>query len=162
MGYPAPTTVVYSAPAPGYGGGAPSAMVQSRAHEPIPHGAMCVGHQNDGGGHQYIGLAKTQWGLIPGKASIVGGKQLCHYAYGGKENHTEDFFWPVGKFALVDHVRAEREICGEQNDGAGKMWTAVANTPHGRIPGKAIGQVCWYPYGGKEHQTRDFQYVSRA
>ena len=48
---------------------------------------------------------------------------------------------------------------GFQNDGAGRLWCAIAHTEHGRIPGKAKGNDCWYPYGGKEHHTHDFTFV---
>merc|ERR1712012_718432 len=48
---------------------------------------------------------------------------------------------------------------GYQTDGAGYLWCAVANTEHGRIPGKAKEGICWYPYGGQEHTTDDFDYV---
>jgi len=48
---------------------------------------------------------------------------------------------------------------GFQNDGAGALWCAVAHTNHGDIPGKAKGNDCWYPYGGKEHGTNNFSYV---
>jgi len=48
---------------------------------------------------------------------------------------------------------------GFQNDGAGQVWCAVAHTPQGNIPGKAIGNTCWYPYGGREISTSDFSWV---
>jgi len=49
---------------------------------------------------------------------------------------------------------------GHQNDGAGTLYTAVAHTNHGDIPGKAKGNTCWYPYAGKEEYTQDFSYVA--
>ena len=50
---------------------------------------------------------------------------------------------------------------GYQNDGVGHLWCAVARTPWGRIPGKAQGDTCWYPYGGQEHTTGDFYYIGK-
>lgn len=49
---------------------------------------------------------------------------------------------------------------GNQTDGYGVLWSAVANTPHGTIPGKAKDGTCWYPYGGKEHLTKDFSWIT--
>jgi len=39
------------------------------------------------------------------------------------------------------------------------LWCAVANTEWGKIPGKAKEGTCWFPYGGEEKTTTDFQYV---
>jgi len=77
---------------------------------------------------------------------------------------TNDFSW------VVSHVwRLEKSggggpplgaiISGHQNDGAGELWAGVAHTPHGDIPGKAKGDICWYPYAGKEELTHDFSWV---
>ena len=48
--------------------------------------------------------------------------------------------------------------------GDGDLWHAVAITEHGRIPGKACrGRICWYTYGGKEHEVTDnFEYLCAA
>ena len=54
----------------------------------------------------------------------------------------------------------EHATRGFQTDGAGAHWCAVANTEWGTIPGKAKGDTCWYPYGGQEYYTSDFQFVS--
>jgi hypothetical protein len=48
---------------------------------------------------------------------------------------------------------------GVQNDGAGRLYAAIAHTEHGEIPGKAKEGECWYPYGGQEHSTQDFTLV---
>lgn len=53
----------------------------------------------------------------------------------------------------------ESKAAGFQRDGAGPLWCAIANTEHGRIPGKAQGDTCWYPYAGGEHTTKDFEIV---
>lgn len=42
---------------------------------------------------------------------------------------------------------------GTQTDGAGKLWSAVAHTQWGDIPGKAVGGTCWFSFEGKEHST---------
>ena len=48
---------------------------------------------------------------------------------------------------------------GFQNDGGGQHHAVIADTPHGRIPGKAKNGTCWYAYGGKEHITKEFLWV---
>ena len=47
---------------------------------------------------------------------------------------------------------------GYQGD-SGHYWCAIAQTPWGRIPGKAMGGTCWYAHGGKEHTTENFQVI---
>jgi len=49
---------------------------------------------------------------------------------------------------------------GHQNDGAGHLWCVLANTPHGVIPAKGKQGTAWYAYGGKEHETKDFQFAT--
>ena len=38
-------------------------------------------------------------------------------------------------------------------------WCVLANTPHGTIPAKAIGDKAWYTYRGKVYMTDDFSYL---
>ena len=38
----------------------------------------------------------------------------------------------------------------------------MANTPSGKIPGKAQNGTCWYALNGKENITTDFWYVVEA
>jgi hypothetical protein len=129
-------------------------------HLTSPQGlwGMPHGHQNDGAGDVWVAIAHTQWGEIPGKAQ----GNTCWYAYGGNEHYTNNFSWVVGHAHLV-HVNQcqhpQHPALGHQNDGAGSVWPAIANTQWGTIPGKAIGNTCWYPYGGKEYVTNDFCYV---
>lgn len=109
------------------------------------------GFQNDGAGALWCAVAKTKWGQIPGKAK----SGTCWFPYGGKEHTTNDFTFSSG--TLVD--RRAGNAHGSQNDGAGALWCAVADTRWGKIPGKAQGSTCWYAYGGKEHTTKDFQWL---
>ena len=102
------------------------------------------GKQNDGTGDFWCAVAYTEHGRIPGKANAKG---QCWYPYGGKEHMTENFRY------IVPAPQ------GVQYDGAGRFYAAIAHTAHGKIPGKAKGNDCWYPYGGKEHHTHDFQLV---
>jgi len=39
------------------------------------------------------------------------------------------------------------------------LCAVVAHTNHGDIPGKAKGNECWYPYGGREESTNYFSYI---
>merc|ERR1712050_15965 len=45
-----------------------------------------------------------------------------------------------------------------QND-CGSVYLGVADTQWGRIPGKAHGGQCHYPYDDREHSTTDFFWV---
>ena len=56
-----------------------------------PGGAIGAGHQNDDGNIYFAGIARSQWGTIPGKAR----GNTCWYAYSGQEHHTQDFDWVV-------------------------------------------------------------------
>jgi hypothetical protein len=48
---------------------------------------------------------------------------------------------------------------GHQTDATGDLWCAIAFTEHGKIPGKAKGDTCWYGYGGYEHHTKNFKVI---
>lgn len=126
-----------------------------------PDNALCLGFQTDGAGEQWMGVAETEWGQIPCKA----GYGICWYGYGGTEYTTEDFHYIVHtsphKFVANDGNGAPDGaiITGNQTDGRGDQYAAIANSEHGRIPGKACDNTCWYPYGGVEHETTDFDYI---
>jgi len=123
----------------------------SSCHKPSSH---AHGHQTDGAGDLWCAIAHTDKGNVPGKAK---GNE-CWWPWGGKENKTHDFSWVVGPYMLVKTHTPTWPAQGHQHD-SGPYWCAVANTPHGKIPGKAKGDKCWYPYGDKEHETHDFEYV---
>jgi len=123
-----------------------------------PQGAIAAGFQNDGAGTVWAAIAHTNHGEIPGKA--IGNN--CWYPYGGKEESTNNFSWIVSGYDLVRNSGSPPPgaiASGFQNDGAGTVWSAVAHTNQGEIPGKAIGNNCWYPYGGKEESTNNFSWV---
>jgi len=104
-------------------------------------------------GHNVLcALANTDKGLIPGKAK----GDTCWYSYGGKEHLTNSFSLVSGCF--VANPEHKGRAPGRQHD-SGEYWCAVANGPHGPIPGKARGDTCWYPYGGSEHLTKNFKFV---
>jgi len=116
------------------------------------------GHQNDGTGSVWLGVANTQWGDIPCKA--VGNN--AWFPYGGIEHTTNDFSYVEVRNSTL--VKAQNPPvnaipCGHQKDGAGTLWAAIANTQWGTIPAKASGNTAWFPYDGKEHSTHDFFWV---
>jgi len=139
--------------------GKQSMWLQKNTGGPPPN-AVCLAHQHDHG-PLYLGVADTQWGRIPGKAS--GG--TCWFPYAGEENPTNNFFWVCStnpmKLKKKDTMPGKALQSGYQSDGAGPLFHAVAHTPYGTIPGKTVhgGGTCWYAYGGKEHPTSDFSYV---
>ena len=54
-----------------------------------PGDAILLGHQNDGHGDLWLGVAHTKWGDIPGKAT----GNTCWIAYDGKEHEINSFSW---------------------------------------------------------------------
>ena len=127
-----------------------------------PSDAMMLGYQYDGAGRLYLGVANTQWGTIPGKAK----DGTCWYPYGGKEYETSDFSWlcadPNTYFLYANDGYGPPIYglkAGEQTDGAGELYAAVAITDEGQIPGKAKENTCWYSYGGEERYTSKFYWV---
>ena len=139
----------------------PVAFVESR--EQLPDHTIKLGYQNDGVGEIYSAVAKTSWGTIPGKAK---GK-TCWFPYGGKEYTTGNFVWltsmqPVKMKKNEGHPPKLAIECGFQEDGAGYLYAAIAQTKWGKIPGKAKDSTCWYPYGGSEYYTSDFYWLVRG
>lgn len=76
-------------------------------------------------------------------------------------------------FNPVDFVRNRREKpapnnavkLGYQKDGVGKtlsysLYSAVALSRWGAIPGKAMGNTCWFSYEGKEYHTENFVWLT--
>ena len=86
-----------------------------------------------------------------------------------------DEWRPIGPAAIVELERPvvvitnqlqpappRGEPQGFQTDGGGAHWCAIANTPWGKIPGKADGGTCWFPHGGEEKTTSDFVLVKQS
>jgi len=119
------------------------------------------GNQNDGSGQYFAAVAHTDHGDIPGKAK----DNTCWYPYSGKEEETNNFSWVVSRnWHLVrsENVPNGALQTGHQNDGSGELFSAVAHTEHGDIPGKAKDRTCWYPYQGSEHLTDNFSWVCNS
>lgn len=135
--------------------------VELKKDDSPPDCALKFGHQTDGAGDLWVGVAETEWGQIPCKA----GWGEAWYCYGGSEYSTDDFHYVIHtsphKFVANDGSGAPEGaiVTGHQTDGRGDQYAAIANSEHGRIPGKACDNTCWYPFGGIEHETTDFDYV---
>jgi len=115
--------------------------------------------QQPGFGPIYLAVAHTQYGNIPAKA----GQGQCWFPYGGKEHSSHDFSWVVApghQLVRNSGFPPPRAIaCGFQNDGGATVWGAIAHTQWGDIPGKAIGNNCWFPQGGQENTTNNFSWI---
>ena len=128
-----------------------------------PENAVKLGWQNDGAGELWSAVANTQWGTIPGKAN----RQTCWYPHNRKEHTTSDFSFVTAS----NYVRQVENNgtgpplnaakLGYEKDGAAQTYCVLANTVHGMIPGKANYDTCWYPYGGNEHMTKHFSWLTQ-
>jgi len=138
---------------------APQFALVNHQHSPSPTPTTPAGNQTDGAGTVWVAVAHTQWGNIPGKA--IGNN--CWFPYGGKEHLSNNFSWlDVPGHQIVRNsgfAPPNAVAAGNQTDGAGTLWAAIAHTPQGNIPGKAIGNNCWYAYGGAEHATNNFSWI---
>ena len=113
-------------------------------------------------------IAQTRWGNIPGKCK--GNK--CWFPYGGREHEGYEFNRILGTkenpIILVANNPQnpsgppEGTLAGMQNDSAGLLYAAIANTQWGEIPGKAKGNECWFPYGGYEEKTNYFFWIVKT
>lgn len=56
-----------------------------------PYNAIKIAVSHDGNGPYYSIIARTQWGLVPGKAN----QRQAWFPYGGKEHTTFNFDWIV-------------------------------------------------------------------
>ena len=118
--------------------------------------------QNDATGYVEPCIAHTPWGDIPSKCK--GG--TCYIPYGDKE-HTGSNFDRIsgteGNPLILVKCKGQGvppgAVSGYQNDGAGILYAAIAKTQWGLIPGKAQGNTCWFPYGGREHATNHFSWI---
>jgi len=125
--------------------------------EEAPMDAIPAGTQND----YWVAVAHTEHGNIPGKAKI----NSCWYSYDGKEETTDHFYWVVAhEWKLKKREKGGEPPSnainsGNQNDGVGEFWVAIAHTEHGDIPGKAKDDTCWYTYKGKEEKTHHFSWI---
>jgi len=124
-----------------------------------PAWALCPGKQHDNPNPLYAVIAHTPQGDIPAKA--IG--NTAWYPYGGQEHTSNDFSYVCGGNGFQkNHGGPPAHACplGHQHDSSGTVYLALAHTEHGNIPGKAKDNTCWYPYGGKEHTTSDFSWVT--
>jgi hypothetical protein len=104
-------------------------------------------------GPLWCAIATTQWGKIPAKTDGT----TCWFPYGDREHEASDF--EIFEGQLFSNSSDDIEPQGNQDDGAGVLWCAVALTPYGKIPGKAKGNTCWYSYDGVEKCCSDFLFV---
>ncbi|XP_074644843.1 uncharacterized protein LOC141914432 [Tubulanus polymorphus] len=129
--------------------------------------AVCLAEQV-GDLDVYLAVADCEHGRVPGKAAKMDGVYYCWYGVEGKEHCTTNFWWVCAtaemelKKADDKHTPKKPLATGFMLDGTGVYFSVVANTPYGTIPGKisANSDKCTYPYGGEDHETDDFSYVT--
>lgn len=101
----------------------------------------------------WCAVAKTCWGTIPGKVH-PSKPEVCIFAYYGKEYKTRNFVLVKSQNLSDKHDDKPQGL-----ENGKKMWCAVADTPNGKICGKADEENIWYPFEGEKHQTKNFKYV---
>ena len=47
-----------------------------------------------------------------------------------------------------------------QTNGAGRLYSVIANAGNDRVPGKSNGYKCWYTHNDKSCTTTEFSYVT--
>ena len=124
------------------------------------------GHEPNGKGALYLAIIENQHGTFIGKATVKqdGQPKEAWYGYLGHEIFVKEGSVQIVKTPLVecDSPIGEHVLECEKY---GKLWYALANTPHGRIPAKANNKspaYCWYTYAGYEcplFDTSDFVYL---
>ena len=132
--------------------------------EACPDSSFRLGYQPDSGDY-YCVLARSEDGLVPGKAQVDGEK--CWYSWGGEEKECEEFYWIRSHghtvLARPNYSLDDGEVpfgalnLGQQEDG--EYFVAIAHTDDGDVPGKARDGTCWYPFGGEEKNADVFSYV---
>ena len=86
-------------------------------------------------------------------------------------NRQPQLVYLTHNFNPVDFVQNRREKrapnnaveLGYQKDGVGKtysLYSAVALSRWGAIPGKVMGNTCWFSYEGKEYHTENFVWLT--
>ena len=110
------------------------------------------GYQGDTGSY-WCAMARVREGKIPGKAH----GDTCWYSYAGKEHYTKDF--EIMRGQSLSRTVDDAEPQGKQLDKHGELWCAVANSYFGEKP-RTDAAGSRMPYGGQEHVTTDFFYVS--
>ncbi len=116
-------------------------------------------------------LVKNDGRFVPGASALRSVSQfssrlMCACSFlscsPGNEKQGKSFYlWGTTTTHVVAFFHAYFRI-GFQNDGAGYHYAVIAETPHGRVPGKAKDYTCWYPYDGREHITHDFCWVRKV
>ena len=122
--------------------------------------------EKEGRGRCEPGLAKTEWGIIPGKCK----EGKCWFTFEGTAKSTESFDRIVG--TETDPIRfipfkenvepPSTAIAGNEKGQSTPIYAAIADTEWGLIPGKAQGNTCWYHYGGQERTTKNFFWLDRG
>ena len=114
-----------------------------------------------------IAIAHTQWGDIPGKSEA--GSDTCYFSYGGEEHTTNDFSYALPSPLVRNSGGSVPEGALATGYQTGTLYSAIAHTQWGDIPGKvdiqweesgkAQAGSCLFPYGGQEHSTHEFSWI---
>lgn len=122
---------------------------------------FCCPWHELGQGHELLGHERLwccavhdrDYGEIMGKCT----ETECWYGWRGREYHR------VGGFEIFKGMVLDPDLSNPADrmkfsfrlfqHGYGFLWFALADTPYGKIPGKASKDKCWYTYAGVEYMT---------
>jgi len=135
--------------------------------DPIPpSNSIEFGSQGDDFKRVWSVIADTDYGLLPAKAAHKGGQFTCWYSYDGLEFETDKFSWIVTDYEkkLVNNdgdfdPPTNALLATLLHDKNGPYYSIIANTEWGKIPGRANNRDAWFSYGGREHNTQDFDWI---
>ena len=142
----------------------PTSFARTSRH---PHRFAMFGRQHDTGRPLYnVIINSSRHGDVPGKGQEF---SKAWYSFGGREfmeKNMTNVKWLTSSTDEPLTLRrnngsgapANAIPCGHQRD-SGTYYAAIAQCSHGLVPGKAKGNACWYPWGGKEHTTSDYSWV---
>ena len=121
--------------------------------------------ENNGFGPFEPCITHSENGNIPGRCMF----RRSWYTFGGEKTSSD--FDPIRgsnscPIRLVLNVGSglapPGTIAGTQKNQPQPIYAAIASTEWGPIPGKAMGNTCWFAYIDKEYSTSRFFWITRV
>ncbi len=125
-----------------------------------PPNAIQQGVQLGGGVRSYSVIANVKNDRVPGKST----GDICHYTYNGVSYSTYDFSYVEAQTVSLEINQPgtipQRAIKRGFELDIGDMYSVIAISVHGSIPGKAYRSTqCEYENGREVHSTSHFYWL---